>query len=132
MFMSTKFLACRTARRYAFCAAGCLLFACVYEAFSHGVYSLSMLLMFLWPLLGGALPFWMLSRMRRRLWPGWLARGLYHSGVATLVTGGAVTGALEIYGTTSPYTACYGPVGAVLCAGGILLFSGQCLRGTNR
>ncbi|MDD3336865.1 MAG: hypothetical protein PHI98_15355 [Eubacteriales bacterium] len=121
--MSTKALAMRTAKRYGMASGAVLLFAAVYEANGYGVYSPFMVLLFLWPLLLGAIPFFILSRWKRSFFLGWLPRCLYHSGVATLTTGSAVSGILEIYGTASPYTVVYWVVG------GLLLVSGGTLLG---
>ena len=43
-------------KRYLICAACCAVFSGIYEAFSHGVYSVYMLGLCLFPLLLGALP----------------------------------------------------------------------------
>ena len=42
--------------RFAAAALGCMVFAAVYECFSHGVFSPFMLLAFLFPLLLGVVP----------------------------------------------------------------------------
>ena len=106
--------------------AGC--FSAVYESLSHGVISMYMVFLFAWPLLGGALPFAMLSAARKKPTIGWLARCLYHSGVATLTVGSCVLGVLEIYGTTSDYVTVYWIVGAALIACGV----GLALWGSRR
>lgn len=109
----------REAVRYLWLAAACVVFAVVYQAFGHGVTSLAMSAMFVWPLALGALPSLLISRLRDvRL--GWRVRFLRGAGIATLIAGGAVTGIIEIYGTTSALTPVYWCVGGLLTlAGGI-------------
>ena len=96
----------------------CLLFGEVYELFGHGVYSVFMLGAFAVPLLLGALPFCLMRRAGRPFPRG--TADLIHAGVATLTAGSLVQGVLEIYGTSSPLTAVYWIVGAVLAGGGWL------------
>lgn len=95
----------------------CAAFGAVYELFSHEVYSYFMLYAFLFPLIGGTLPFFILACSRVRL-PDAIACKLYHAGIAALTVGSLFTGVLEIYGTTNRLTAVYWIVGAVLAAGG--------------
>ena len=103
-------------------AAFTLLFALVYECFSHYVYSRFMLLAFLLPLLGGALPYALLARAPRRVQPGVLSRCLYDSGLAALTAGSVFRGVLEIYGTTSRLSTVYAIVGATLCGFGLAVY----------
>lgn len=93
-------------------AAVCLAASVVYEAFSHGVLSYFMLLMFLCPLCDAGF----FSIIRRP--PRWWARCLLHTGVAALTLGCFVRGALDIYGTTSEWTALYFALGAPLALSG--------------
>ncbi len=99
----------------------CALFGAVYERFGHGVYSYRMLYAFAFPLLLGVTPLYLLDALRVPL-PGRLRWGLYHAGVAALTVGSLVSGALEIYGTTSPLVAVYWFVGEGLILLGGLLF----------
>jgi drug/metabolite transporter (DMT)-like permease len=73
----------------------CIIFAFVYEMFSFGVYSMSMILMFLYPLLLGALPclFFHGNTSRFR-----------NDGILLLTGGSLLAGVLEIYGTSSSLT----------------------------
>lgn len=87
----------------------------MYELFSHAVYSYYMLYAFLFPLLGGTLPFFVLVCFRVRL-PDAAACRLYHAGIAALTVGSLFTGVLEIYGTTNRLTAVYWIAGAALAA----------------
>ena len=50
-------------------AAGTMTFAVIYELFSHQVYSNYMIFAFLIPLLGGAVPYTLLSMAPRRFRP---------------------------------------------------------------
>lgn len=107
-------------------AALCILFDRVYALFGHGVSSAAMTFMFLYPLLGGALPFgvcWAAKlhiarpvRCRRLLF------NTYNSGVAALTVASALTGVFEIAGTSSPYTVWLTAAGAALCAFGAIGF----------
>ncbi len=73
----------------------CMIFAGIYEAFSFGVVSMSMVLMFLYPLLLGALMCLIFKGNMGRLW---------NDGVLLLTAAAMIRGILEIYGTRSPYT----------------------------
>lgn len=126
MFTFIKSAFGRTAARYLFAAAVSAVFSAVYEAFSHGVYSAFMIWMFLWPLLGGAIPFGILARCRRLPKPPRRSRCLYHSGIATLTVGSCMTGIFEIYGTTSGYVAVYWVAGFALAIAGLLCYAWTC------
>ena len=80
------------ARRYLWISLFCLIFSLIYELFSHGVYSSFMVLLFLFPLLLGAVPFSLLARTV--ILPPDASRRDYHAGIATLVTGSCLTGFL--------------------------------------
>jgi len=107
-------------RRYLWISLSCLIFSLIYELFSHGVYSSFMVLLFLFPLLLGAVPFSLLARAG--IFPPDAARRDYHAGIATLATGSCLTGILEIYGTTSPYLRFYWMAGIILLLCGMLRF----------
>ncbi|MGN1155040.1 MAG: hypothetical protein ACI4TK_02575 [Agathobacter sp.] len=102
-------------------------FGVVYEMFSYGVYSYYMLYAFVFPLIGGVLPFLLLAiygdseRFSKIKTPTALSRGLYHCGIATLTVGSVICGVLEIYGTTSYLTKYYWIVGVTLILTGLLL-----------
>lgn len=135
----------KTALIYLVAAIFCAVFGAIYEIFSHGVISAFMVLAFLFPLLGGALPFFLIykagsarqarrrktakkrpagarltSGNRRPLSPGITSRSLYHSGIISLTVGSIMTGILEIYGTTNGLTAAYWLAGAALILSGIV------------
>ena len=93
----------------------------VYEIFSYGIYSYSMIYAFAYPLAGGVLPFFWLAFFCRRL-PGRVSLNLYHSGLATMTVGSLFTGVLEIYGTTNRLVFVYWIAGVVLVGSGTFLF----------
>lgn len=99
-------------------AAFTLLFGTVYEQFSHGVFSWHMAFLFVFPLIGGALPYTVAAILRGVPEPGSLTSCLWNSGIAALTVGSCVQGVLEIYGTTSPYLPLFYVVGGVFCASG--------------
>ena len=98
--------------RYLLVTVLCAVFGAVYEAFSHGVYAFGMLYAFAIPLLGGVLPALLLARYGRAL-PSDTAVQLWHFGISALTVGTLFSGALEIYGTTSRFTAVYWLAGGV-------------------
>lgn len=104
----------RIGQRYLFSALPCLIFALVYERFSHGIFSAYMGFAFLIPLLGGALPACALARSRRIRLPRRAETWLYAAGLAALTVGSLFQGALDIYGTTSRLVRGYWLAGAVL------------------
>ena len=95
---------------------GTVFFAAIYECFSHQVYSLAMILAFLYPLLGGLIPTTLLMLAKDRLLPGDWPRSLWAVGIAALTLGSLFRGVLEIYGTTSRLSAVYPMLGWTLLA----------------
>ena len=82
----------------------CLIFAIIYEAFSHGVFSNYMIFAFLIPLVCGATISYILYFINKKdtsLLPSKFGNNLYNAAVATLTFGSIFNGALEIYGTTN-------------------------------
>lgn len=108
-----------SARRYMVAAVLCALFSATYEYFSHGVWSAWMVLLFAYPLLLGAIPAVLGALLTSRV--PQLARQLWACGVMTLTMGSCLLGVLDIYGTTSPLTTPYLPIGLAL------LFLAACL-----
>jgi len=107
----------KAAAVYFLLACLCVLFDRVYARFGHGVESASMLLMFLYPLLGGALPFLVMLTGRARTARGgrvWF--NLWNSGIAVLTVRSALKGVFDIAGTSSPYLGIYLVAGIALCA----------------
>ncbi|MGN0307970.1 MAG: hypothetical protein ACI4DN_07120 [Lachnospiraceae bacterium] len=114
--------AVKTAYVYLLVALFCALFGAVYEFFSHGVYSFYMLYAFLFPLVGGTLPFLSAFLIKTGNYPGVLSQNLYHSGIATITVGSLIRGVLEIYGTTNSLLCLYGYVGIILLLLGIIAY----------
>ena len=92
-----------------------LVFGLVYELFSFGVMSLSMILMFLYPLILGAIPSYFLESKNKTL------HRLYVDGVIVLTIRSLIYGILEIYGTTTIYTKYYLLVGISLLIMGLIV-----------
>lgn len=78
----------------------CAVFGAVYELFSHGVYSYSMIYAFAYPLVLGALPCLVMALIGRPLTKG-AALDFYVFAIAFATVGSIVNGVLEIYGTSS-------------------------------
>lgn len=110
---------------------GVAVFAAVYEMFSHRVYSLFLILAFLIPLVGGALPYSLLLRNRHGRKPGTLARCFYNSGLAALTAGSMFRGILEIYGTTSRLSLCYRVAGFGFLLLGLAAYAAAAIRASG-
>ena len=108
-----------TAFIYLLVSAFCALFGGVYEHYSHGVFSASMIYAFAYPLAGGAIPFLALELLSHR--PG-DEQVLYHCGIATLTLGSLIRGVLEIYGTANHLTVLFSYAGWLLVGIGAILF----------
>ncbi len=93
----------------------------IYEHFSHGVFSYSMVYAFSVPLVLGTLLNAVLERVRMHM-PGSLTRQIWHCGVATLTVGLLVSGVFEIYGAANPWINYYYIAGFVLLALSLSLY----------
>jgi zinc transporter ZupT len=98
----------------------------IYAIFGHGVSSPAMTWMFLYPLIGGALIYFLIER----LIPGVsrspdyrLFYNVYNSGIATLTMGSFLKGILDIAGTSSPYTVLFNVTGWLFAAAGLILLT---------
>lgn len=107
---------------YLLFTAFCAVFGFVYELFSHDVFSPFMGLLFLFPLLLGAFPFYLLGLFSASKLPGVLSRYAYHSGIATLTLGSLLTGVFDIYGTSAPLVSVYWFWGSIITISGILIY----------
>lgn len=117
----------KTALAYLFVTFLCVAVDRIYANFGHGITSDSMTYMFLFPLLGGVLPFLLLWQMvpqadgvrhYRLLYNG------YNTGIAMLTIRGMLNGVFEIAGTASPYMTVFlicGWAALIVCAAGYLL-----------
>ncbi len=104
--LSAKRQAGRTALTYALVSLLCIVVTEVYSLFGHGVRSAAMDLMFLLPLLGGALPFSLRYLRLRRTESKPIPRfafNAYNSGIATLTVSRLLTGVFVIAGAANPY-----------------------------
>lgn len=110
----------------------CVVFAFIYEKFSHGVHSPYMTYLFAWPLLLGALPNVIIhifyNIQERRSYsivcgdtPKKISAGtkLYYSGVSALTVSSLLRGIMDIAGTASVYQAYLMYAGWIMLAGGL-------------
>ena len=103
--------------RYIVATAFCIVFSVIYEHFSHGVYSQFMLLMYLFPLIGGVLPAALHLLIPAFRCGDQMNRSIWSCAIMTLTFGSAITGVFEIYGgTASSLTGVYWIAGKSLAA----------------
>jgi hypothetical protein len=115
----------KTALVYLGFSGFCVFFDRVYALFGHGVFSAHMTLMFLYPLLGGALPFFLLWRFLPRSGGGSGGRvrfNCYNSGIAALTMGSLLRGVFDIAGTASGYCVVFSVCGWAVTGAGAALF----------
>ncbi len=124
--MSTSALK-KTRKHYIYGMLFCIIFALIYEIFSHSVISYAMVLSFLWPMLGGVLLYTLLMKAPPRLHPTVAAALLYNSGIVLFTLGSVFQGVLEIYGTTNRLQKIYVIAGAFFLMSGILSYVLQTL-----
>lgn len=99
----------------------CMVFSGIYEYFSHQVYSIYMIGLFLIPLLLGLVPAVLTAKgilTRGDLW----TETLQQLGVSTMILASGLTGVFEIYGTTSAYTIWFWVAGVVLLAAAMICY----------
>jgi hypothetical protein len=121
----------KTALVYLMLSAFCILFDNVYAIFGHGVRSASMSLMFLYPLLGGALVFFLLrlfvpdaDQVRHYRF----SYNIYNSGIAVLTVRSLLDGIFEIAGTSSDYLAYFTLFGWIFAAAGLITYLSSLYR----
>jgi len=78
--------------------------------------------MFLYPLIGGVIPFMAIYLSPKLNFPQKLSFNIYNAGTATLTVGSCFAGVLEIYGTTSSHTIIYFVLGALFVFIGLLIY----------
>ena len=100
----------------------CLLCAIIYNYFGHGVHSVHMDYMFLYPLILGVLFYVNLNQILQVKVVSRLFFNTYNSGIVTLIIGSMLKGIFEIAGTRSPYTRIYMWVGIGLILIGIISY----------
>lgn len=115
----------KTAYVYLLISLFCALFGAVYELFSHEVYSFYMIYAFVFPLVGGVLPFLLMAMGKLFINSSAVSCNLYHAGIATLTIGSILTGIVEIYGTTNTLIGIYWPVGIFMILSSLLLCMAQ-------
>ncbi len=96
----------------------------VYGIFSHGVDSAAMTWMFLYPMLGGALFYFIILRLISNItkFDGYrVFLNAYNSGIATLTIASLLKGIFEIAGTNSSYLVYYYVTGGIFIAVGLVI-----------
>ncbi len=96
----------------------------VYGIFGHGVKSAAMTWMFLYPLLGGALFYFIIERGIPHITKFAGCRvflNIYNSGIATLTIASLLKGIFEIAGTNSPYLVFYYMTGGIFIVVGLVI-----------
>jgi hypothetical protein len=97
----------------------CIIFNFIYAQFSHGVDSVWMTFMFLFPLVGCVGLFGLAALLGSKTLPRF-SFNAYNSGIATLLTGSLLRGICEIAGTASFYQDVFFVVGAGFVVVGIV------------
>lgn len=96
----------------------------IYGLFGHGVTSAAMSWMFLYPLLGGFLLYYILGKAPiavKSVKKYRLFFNLYNSGIAALTAGSLLLGIFEIAGTSSPFTIIFYLVGGAMSLAGLIV-----------
>lgn len=96
----------------------------IYAIFSHGVRSDAMTWMFLYPLIGGTLFYFLVSKLFHNInrYVGYrIFYNIYNSGIALLIVGSLLKGIMEIAGTGSKYVTLYFGIGYLFIAFAIIL-----------
>lgn len=113
----------KTVGVYLILSAAAVVIDKVYGVFSHGVDSAAMTWMFLYPLLGGALFYFVIGRLIPHItkFSGYrVFLNIHNSGIAALTLASLLKGIFEIAGTNSPYLVYYYIVGGVFIAAGLI------------
>lgn len=96
----------------------------IYGIFVHGVHSASMTWMFLYPLLGGSLFYFLILKFTPNItkFVGYrVFSNLHNSGIATLTLSSMLKGIFEIAGTNSPHLVYYYMVGVAFITLGFII-----------
>ncbi len=93
----------------------------IYEHYSHGVYSYSMIYAFAAPLILGTLVNMILERLKA-WYPGHLTRQFWHCGVGTLTVGLLISGVFQIYGSANSLLNLYYVAGFIMVIAGAVLY----------
>ena len=92
----------------------CILFAMIYESFSHGVISNFMVYAFMIPLVLGVVVSYVSYYLKIKKLPTEIENKTYNAAVATFTIGSIIEGVLQIYGTTNSKVYVYLAVGIML------------------
>ena len=95
-----------------------------YGIFGHGVESASMTWMFLYPLLGGGLFYFLIKMFVPHVtkFAGWrVFLNIYNSGIVTLTIASLLKGIFEIAGTNSTYLVYYYIMGGLFITAGLII-----------
>lgn len=93
---------------YFFTTIFTIVFDRIYSLFSHGVSSLSMNLMFLYPFVGGVVVYYILGYLfKSKKYDMIILFNIYNSGIAILTVGSLLKGIMDIAGTSSLYIKYY-------------------------
>lgn len=112
-------------------AAACLGASIIYHLFGHGVRSPEMLLCFLWPLLGGAVP----AAALPKLGIGWAGPGLkrlWASGLAAMAVDGFLAGIFRIAGIPGEQGKLIQTAGICMLCIGAIWFAALALKAAVR
>lgn len=97
----------------------CGIFSAIYEHFSHDVYSVFMVYLFVIPLMLGVVPE-LVSLFAKSTKSSPWSRLFRHFAVATLAVGSTLQGVLEIYGTANGFIYLYAVVGGAFLVTSLL------------
>ena len=121
----------KTVRTYLILSLAAIAVDHIYALFGHGVSSDAMTWMFLYPLHGGALFYFLIERLASGVSraPGSrLSYNIYNSGIAALTVADLLKGILDIAGASSGYTVLFRISGWAFVAAGVILLGAKPLR----
>ena len=104
-------------RNYLIYSLFLIVFAIIYESFSHGVYSNYMIFSFIIPFIYGYCGSFLINIGGSKL-----GNMFYNLGIITLSIGSVFKGILEIYGTTNKLLYVYIIVGLLMAILGIIIY----------
>ena len=107
---------------YTIVTIACILFAIIYESFSHGVISNFMVYAFTIPLILGTGVCYTLYFFKIKKLPNKFENSAYNAAIATFTVGSIVEGILQIYGTTNWKVYVYLIVGIILLMSSIISY----------
>ena len=108
-------------KKYFILTIVCLVFATIYEIFSHGVYSPYMMFSCLIPFIFGVL-INLILKNSEDFRPSVISNDIYKTSLLTFTLGSIMKGVLEIYGTTSKFLIVYLIMGMILLIISLILY----------